>query len=260
MVYDKDGDDMYLISEVADLTGISIRTLRYYDEIGLLNPHHVNRSGYRMYNTDDLDRLQVILMYKHLGFQLSDIKDIISQKDYDVKQALKVQLVALEHKKEQLNQIISTLKKTISYYKGDENMSNEEKFIGIKKEHIKKNEALYGNEIRASHGDKVIDQSNQKYLNMSKEDFEYAQNLGEEILVKLKEALIENNPNAPLTQEICELHQTWIKYFWTDYTKEKHLGLCEMYLMDERFTAYYDAVGKGATKLLVDAMHIYLNK
>lgn len=250
---------MYLISEVADLTGISSRTLRYYDEIGLLNPHHISQSGYRVYNTDDLDRLQVILMYKHLGFQLSDIKAIISKKDYDVKKALKAQLVLLENKKEQLDQIISTLKKTISYYKGDEIMSNQEKFNGIKKEHIEKNEALYGKEIRASYGDKVIDQSNQKYLNMSKEDFEYAQNLGEEILVKLKEALKLNDPNASLAQEICELHQAWIKYFWSDYTKEKHLGLCEMYLMDDRFTAYYDAVGIGATKLLVDAMKIYLN-
>lgn len=74
---------MRTISQVAELTGISIRTLQYYDEIGLLKPSELTQSGYRLYNDDALQKLQQILFFKELGFQLKDIREILEKPDFD---------------------------------------------------------------------------------------------------------------------------------------------------------------------------------
>ncbi len=249
---------MYKINEVAKLAGITTRTLRYYDEIGLLKPKEMNASGYRVYDDHSIDQLQQIILYKKLGFELDKIKDIIDKNDLDIIDMMHKHVKELELKKKQLDDIIHTIKETIKYRKGEINMSNQDKFKGLKEKDIKANEEKYGEEIRSKYGDQKINESNEKYMGLSKENYEFAQNLGEEILVTLKEALEENNPNSELAQHICRLHQDWIKFYWPTYDEKSHLALVEMYLEDERFTAYYDVVGKGATKLLVEAMRIYL--
>ena len=249
---------MYKIKEVAKLAGITTRTLRYYDEINLLKPKQMNASGYRVYDDHSIDRLQQIILYKKLGFELDKIKDIIDKKDLDIINIMHKQVMDLELKKQQLDDIIHTIKQSIKYRKGEINMSNQEKFKGLKENDIKFNEERYGREIRNKYGDKQIDESNDKYMGLSKENYEFSQNLGEEILVNLKEALAENNPKSELAQHICRLHQDWIKFYWPTYDEKSHLALVEMYLEDERFKSYYDVVGEGATKLLVEAMRIYL--
>ena len=119
------------IKEVADLVGISVRTLHHYDAIGLLIPEKVNDANYRQYSEADLERLQQILFFKELGFSLKKIKTILSQEQYDQVETLELQHSLLIRKKQRLETMIQTMEKTIQYKKGEITMRNEEKFAGF---------------------------------------------------------------------------------------------------------------------------------
>ena len=98
---------MMTVNEVSKLAGVSIRTLQYYDTIGLLKPAEYSESGYRLYDDTDLERLQQILLFRELEFPLKEIKDIINRSDFDKKKALEQQIKLLTLKKEHLENLIS---------------------------------------------------------------------------------------------------------------------------------------------------------
>lgn len=105
---------MRTISQVAELTGISIRTLQYYDEIGLLKPSELTQSGYRLYNDEALQKLQQILFFKELGFKLKDIREILEKPDFDRIAAFKKQkefLLLKRNRTDRLIQLLSRLEK-----------------------------------------------------------------------------------------------------------------------------------------------------
>lgn len=100
---------MKTVKEVSKITGISIRTLRYYDEIGLLKPTKVSEAGYRLYDNRALEKLQEILFYRELEFPLADIKAILEKPNYNKQEALAIQKSLLEHKRNRLNGIIELI-------------------------------------------------------------------------------------------------------------------------------------------------------
>ena len=106
-------DRRMTVHEVADLTGITIRTLHYYDEIGLLKPTMVTDSKYRLYTDDDLSRLQEILFFREVGFALKEIKSLLSSPNYDRTEALKRHLDILQAQKERIDALISLVKTEI---------------------------------------------------------------------------------------------------------------------------------------------------
>jgi DNA-binding transcriptional MerR regulator len=251
-------ENMYLINEVAEIAGITTRTLRHYDNIGLLKPNINPDSGYRLYDDAHIDRLQQILVYKKLGISLSEIKQILDHEDYQMIDALKQHIKKLTQESRRLNMLIDTMKNMIDYKEGIKEMNNQEKFKGLKAKDIFENEEKYGQELREKYGDEKIEQSNHRYKKLSKYQYQLADDLAKEILEKLKIALSFGDPRSEIAQEVCQLHQQWIQIYWPKYDKKSHLSLVDMYLGDDRFKAYYEKVGKGATQLLNDAMHIYL--
>lgn len=104
---------MKTVKEVSNLTGVSVRTLHYYDEIGLLKPSEVNESGYRMYDDSSIDILRNILLFKEIGFSLNDIKKIIHDPNFDRKSLLKRHKKLLIMKRNQINDLIWLLDKMI---------------------------------------------------------------------------------------------------------------------------------------------------
>lgn len=117
------GGLMKTVKEVSELTGISVRTLHYYDEIGLLKPSKINESGYRLYDDASIDTLRHILLFKEIGFSLSDIKEIIQTPNFDKKSSLKRHKRLLLRKRDQINDLIWLLDRMI---KGEEYMSLED--------------------------------------------------------------------------------------------------------------------------------------
>ena len=104
---------MYLIKQVSEISGVSVRTLHHYDEIGLLSPKK-HENGYRYYSEEELSLLQTILYYKYLGFSLKDIKNLMKQEEEDLLPHLKHQLILMHKEKERLLTLIDTLEKTIA--------------------------------------------------------------------------------------------------------------------------------------------------
>lgn len=247
----------YTVQGLAKLAGVSTRTLRYYDEIGILKPARINSSGYRIYGKVEVDRLQQILFYRELDISLDRIKHILSSPSYDGALALKEHREKLLEKRKQLDLLIANVEKSIAHTEGGIQMSDKEKFIGFKKKMIDDNEKNYGKEIREKYGDDHIDQSNTKLMNMSEEDFKTATELANQIQETLREAMKTGNPASDLAQKAAHLHKQWLCLYWSEYSKEAHAGLAQMYVDDERFTAYYDQEQPGTAKFLRDAILHY---
>ena len=136
-------------------------------------------------------------------------------------------------------------------------MSDREKFEGLKQDLIDRNEKRYGSEIRGKYGDEVIDGSNTKLKGLSQEQYDEAESLLSELEAALKEAFEQGDPASELAQKACELHKKWLCCFWDTYTKEMHVGLAQMYVDDERFSAYYDKIAPGCAVFLRDAILIH---
>lgn len=250
----------YTIIKLARMAGISGRTLRYYDEEGILKPARINSSGYRIYGSREVDRLQQILFYRELEFSIDKIREIIDNPDFDEKEALISHRVQLLKKREQLDRLISNVERTLQGKEGKIIMTDKEKFEGFKKDLIDKNEREYGAEIREKYGEDTIKASNEKFMNMSKEQYEEFEKLGQEILETLEVALDTGDPAGELAQRACELHKRWLLFTWKEYSKEAHAGLAQMYVDDERFTAYYDKIRPGMAAFLRDAVFIYTGR
>ncbi len=247
----------YSINRLARLAGVSTRTLRYYDEMGLLYPKRISSNGYRVYGQKEVDLLQQILFYRELGVSLDEIKSILWSKDYDGTAALQGHLLALKAKKEQIELLITNVEKTIAAWKGEIIMKDKEKFEGFKQKMIEENEKKYGKEIREKYGDSVIDDSNAKLMGLTAEQYEKAEKLSREINDSLKMAFEQGDPSSELAQKVCALHKEWLEYFWNSYSKEAHMGLAQTYVDDPRFRKYYDDIAKGCAEFLRDAIMIF---
>ncbi|MFJ8246967.1 MerR family transcriptional regulator [Peribacillus asahii] len=248
----------YTVNKLAQLSGVSSRTLRYYDQIGLLKPARINSSGYRIYGQKEVDLLQQILFYRELEVRLEEIIEIIHQPTFNQTTALKNHYNNLKKKRARLDKIIATVEMTIASKEGGISMQDKQKFEGFKEKMIEDNEQKYGKEIREKYGDETVDASNAKLRGMSQEDYQAMAVLGKEILSLLEKAYETGNPASDVAQELAAKHKEWLMYSWPNYSKEAHAGLAEMYVADERFTAYYDKNVKGGTEFLRDAILIYL--
>ena len=242
----------YTINKLAKLAGVSTRTLRYYDELGLLSPARISSNGYRIYGQKEIDRLQQILFYRELGVPLEEIGKILASKNFDEFLALQGHLTALLAKRKQLDLLIDNVEKTIKAMKGEIIMSDQEKFEGFLQKLVDDNERQYGEEIRTKYGEECVNRSNAKVLNMSREQYAELEKLTTELNETLKAAFEQGDPAGELAQKVYELHKKWLCYYWDKYSKEAHIGVTQMYVDDSRFTAYYDKIAPGCAVFLRD--------
>lgn len=247
----------YTVSELAKLAGITSRTLRYYDEIGLLSSKRMSSNGYRIYGQKEVDRLQQILFYRELGIPLDEVGRILSDKDFDDLFALQDHLDALLEKRKQLDLLIANVKNTIKAKKGEIIMNDKEKFEGFLRKMVEDNEQKYGNEIREKYGEDMINNSNAKILSMNLEQYAELEKLTEELNQTLKEAVEQRDPASPLAQRACELHKQWLLFFWNKYSKEAHISLTQMYVDDPGFNEYYEKISPGCAAFLRDAVALF---
>lgn len=247
----------YTVQRLSKIAGVSARTLRYYDEIGILKPARINSSGYRLYGAKEVEKLQQILFYRELGVNLEEIGKILASPSFDPLSALREHYEKLLVRRNQLDLLIANVEKTIAEKEGKTIMKDHERFEGFKKKLIEDNEKKYGNEIREKYGDSVVDESNRKMMNMTREQYEEFTRLGTEILETLKQAYATGDPAGELAWKTADLHRQWLCLTWGQYSKEAHAGLARMYVADERFKAYYDEKQPGGAEFLCDAILNY---
>lgn len=237
------------VKEVSKLTGISVRTLHHYDNIGLLTPDQLTEAGYRLYSDDNLATLQQILFFRELGFPLKKIKELLTSPAFDRQEAFEMQRNMLLEKRKQLDLMIQTIEKTIRHGKGEYIMTNEEKFKGFD---FSKNP--YEQEARDRWGDKAVDDSNKKVAQFGPE-------LGEE-MNRIYFNLADIRHLDPTSDEAQAGIEEWFNLLnkMGTYSLEAFAGLGQMYVDDERFTKNIDKFGEGLAVFMRDAMGIYAGK
>lgn len=247
----------YASNQVSKMSGVSARTLRYYDEIELLKPARIASSGYRIYGQAELDTLQQILFYREMGFPLKDIRKLLSAPDFDREQAFMNHLAELSKKRERLDTLIETVAKSMAAMRGERTMSEKEKFEGFKQAMIDENERQYGTEIQEKYGKEAIERANARIKGMTHERYAEGERLRQKAEDTLKAALETGDPAGELAQKACDLHGRWLAVFQPEYSKAYHKGLGELYVADERFKVYYDKIAPGCAEFLRDAINIY---
>lgn len=251
----------YSIRELSEIAGVSARTLRYYDEIGLLKPFYVNEAGYRFYGEHEVAILQQILFYRERGLDLKRIQKILYQDDFDIMCALEEHLLELEKQKKHTDSLIRTVKQTIRFMKGEYQMSDKEKFEAFKERVVREHEEKYGAEVRKKYGDEEMDAAHQKVMDMSESDWERFQLLGEEIRIRLEECVRAGiKPDSEEAKRIVILHKEWLGRTWKQYTAEAHKAIANLYIADERFKLYYDRKEEGCAELLEQAIKYWVDK
>ena len=249
--------DRMTVHEVSKLTGISIRTLQYYDRIGLFPPADHSESGYRLYDEASLVRLQMILLFRELEFPLKDIKGIIDSPDFNRNKALEQQIQLLEMKKAHTENLILLAK-------------------GMKMLGVKYMEGKYKTDFTAFDTTKIDEYVEQakaswqhtpqwkEYEQKSKEAKEDFNLVGEQMMEgvfgefgKLK----EKDPTSKEAQALVKKLQDFITEHFYTCTNEVLSGLGKMYAGGGDFTANIDAVGgPGTAEFVHQAIEIYYSK
>lgn len=245
----------WMVKEVAELVGISVRTLHHYDKIGLLTPDEMTESGYRLYSAENLDTLQQILFFKELDFPLKEIKEMISSPSFDRQEALKLQRHMLLQRRERIDRLIATIDKTTTFEKGEKQMSNKEKFDGFDFSHNS-----YKEEARRKWGDEIVDQSTAAIENKSTSE---QHEMGEKMTAIYKKLamLKDTSPESVEAQVgINEWYDFLNKHTGHHYSLDAFKGLGQLYVDDERFTQNIDQFGNGLATFMRDAMKIYAEK
>lgn len=248
----------YTVKQLAALSGVTPRTLRWYDLEGLLKPLRRTDAGYRLYGPQEVDRLQQILFYRELGLELSAIRRLLDDPAFDREAALQSHLAALEARRTRLDALILTVKKTL---KGASIMSDLEKFECFKQKVIRENEETYGAEVRARYGNEVMDRANARTAQLTQEQYWAMTTLEEEIRSRLEAAVRTGaDPAGDVGLDLAMRHKTWLSHSWEErrYSPEAHRMLAAMYTEDERFTAYYDRVLPGCAAFLRAAIEAHI--
>jgi len=245
----------YSIQELSRLSGVTTRTLRWYDQIDLLKPARVADSGYRYYGPAEVDRLQDILFYRALGVELARIRACLDDPAFDRLTTLRSHLHALEAQRTQLEKLIRSVRKTIDCEERNEMMNDQQKFEAFKAKTAEQYEQTYGAEARAKYDDAQVDATKQTLLHLTPEQYEEWTALGETICSQLEEAVAAQlMPQGEAGENIVRLHRRWLTLTGTTYDAAKHRGIAELYVMDARFTAYYDRHREGCARFLRDAV------
>ena len=238
------------INEVAKLTGVSARTLQYYDEIGLLIPEKLN-NGYRDYSDENLDKLQKILFYRFLKFKLNDIKELLDG-DIDSLKILEQQRELILKEKEKFEIILHNIEKTIKTYKGEQKMTIEEKFNGFKKEDLNK----YEDQAIEKYGKETIEESKkrqsgkedivaEKFNSVFRSMAEYKQ---DGIIIEEKE----------VQSKVEELYNYMNEYAF-DCSVEVFSYIGKGYSQNPEFKNNIDKFGEGVAEYTSKAIEKYCN-
>lgn len=247
----------YSVKKLSKLSGVSARTLRYYDEIGLLKPLRVSSSNYRIYGQNEVDLLQQILFYRELKFSLEDIKGLLTASDFDRKTALMQHLSALKAERARLDSLIQNVYDSLAEIEGEIVMKDSAKFKGFKQKMLEENEEKYGDELRERYGKDAVEKSNKHFSGITQQQFEQAEALRLELEKVLLAAFEEGDPASELAQKACDIHRQWLCIFYPSYSKQYHMGLADMYVADDRFRANYDKLAPGCTDFFRDAIYMY---
>ncbi len=249
----------YTVKQVARLSGATVRTLHFYDEIGLLKPAYYGENGYRYYEKEQLLGLQQILFYRELNVPLEQIKLIMASPGFDRLKTLETHRARLEKELTRYRQLIKTIDGTIAELNGKKTMASEEMFQGFSSEKQKQ----YEKELVDRYGDGMqakIDDSKKRIKDWTKADFQASTDRWNAFLRDLG-ALADAGkaPDSAEVQALIPSHRAWLESYWTP-VRESYIGLGQMYAEHPDFRKQFDAVREGLADFCADAMRVYAER
>lgn len=246
----------YTAKQLADMAGVSVRTLHYYEELGLLHPAR-DANNWRRYGARDVTALRVVLGLRACGLSTEVIGALMAEEEPDMLKVLSFHREHLLDERQRVDTLLATTDTLLDTWKDMKNMTDEESFAALKRHCIDRFEEKYGEEARERYGDTAIDESNARMAAMTREEWDSKEALEQAIKERLRTLLPTGEPASPEAAELAALHAQWIRMHWGEagYSPEAHVALAQGYLADPRFVDYYDsACGKGATEFLAAAI------
>ena len=242
----------YTVSQLAELAGISVRTLHHYDQIGLLTPARRTQAGYRLYGSAELMRLQQILLFRELEMPLAEIQDRIQASDFDPLASLRQHRQALEQRRAQLGRLIETVDRTIETFQEDEmTLSDEELYAGFTPEQAER----YPREARERWGEERVSAVEDRVRKLSKEAWKRIGQQGEQATSAMA-ALVGQPADDEAVQEAIALHHAWIENFYP-VPAEVYRGLGTMYVEHPEFRKFYEDRAEGLAEFMQAAIEVY---
>jgi len=257
----------YTVKQLAELSGVSVRTLHHYDEIGLLEPAYVGDNGYRYYEEEELLRLQQILLHRELGFSLKEIGALLDDPSFDRLAALEALRARIEAEAERYRRLVGTIDRTIAELERRKapgrgtTMEHADLYVGFAPEKQEEYERWlierFGSGMRAE-----IDRSKAKHAKLSDaEKDEITQELAE-IEAALAESCRRKIPfDSPALAPVLERHRAWVAYMWDrPCPPASYAGLADLYASHPDFRARYERLETGFCDYLVAAMKAYAER
>jgi MerR family transcriptional regulator, thiopeptide resistance regulator len=241
----------YTVGRVAALSGVTIRTLHHYDEVGLLSPVGRSAAGYRIYEDRDLERLQRILFYRELGFTLDEISTIVDDPRTDALGHLRRQRGLLNERIERLSAMVEAIDYELEARTMDIPLTPEERlevFGEFRPED-------YAEEAEQRWGETAAyKESQRRVASYTKEDWQALKAEEKEIRARLAAALESGlAPDSEEAMAAAEAHRQHISRWFYECSYEMHRGLTEMYVSDERFRSNYDWQTPGLADFIREA-------
>ena len=241
----------YSVGQVAGFAGVTVRTLHHYDDISLLVPSERSLAGHRRYSDADLDRLQQILFYRELGFPLDEVAALLDDPDADPREHLRRQHELLTARIEKLQKMAAAVEHAMEARTMGLNLTPEEKF-----EVFGDDPEQYAEEVEERWGDTdEYADSQRRTASYTKEDWKRIQaeaaDWGERYGALMS---ADELPTGEAAITLAEEHRQHICTWFYECTYEIHRCLGEMYVSDERFKAFYDALRPGLAEHLRDAI------
>lgn len=242
----------YTVNALAKIAGVSVRTLHYYDQVGLLKPSTIQKNGYRVYEERELLLLQQILFFRELDFSVEEIKQIFSSSAFDLRQALQDHRALIELKKKRLSGLLKTIDATLKKLDQTTPMDDQdmkELYDTFGEETVKK----YADEVKQRWGHtEAYKQSMERASKMTKADTEKYKQDSDRFMKKVAETM-DKGATSPEFQALIAEHFESLST-WYEPNLEMYRGLAKMYVEDPRFTAYYEKYHEGLATVFSEAM------
>ncbi len=243
------------VKQLAAISGVTVRTLHHYDEIGLLTPAHVGANGYRYYGRAELMRLQRILFHRELGVPLGEIVELLALEGEDQVGVLMRHRERLEAERARFRVLIETIDRTVASIKGETHMSNTDLYQGFSAEKQADYEAWLVERYGASMQER-LDLSGKAMGKMSEAEQAALMDTLKDIETGLVEGMKRGiDPAAEPVDRMIARHRAWVAVAWDKpCPPDAYAALADMYLSHPDFVARYEALGPGFAVWLTDAM------
>lgn len=253
----------YTVKKLSELSGVTVRTLHFYEEIGLLKPAYHGSNGYRYYEEKELLQLQQILFFKELGFSLKQIQKVLGRSDFDQLSALYSHRKSLNQEWEKIGQLLKTIDKTITHLKGKKKMKDKEIFDGFNITLVKK--AKEGTSYFAAEETvgKSIKNPTKNVQDVEKRGKEFYENMTKTAHAIFKDLVhcIEKGvaPTSDEVQRIIKKHHTYTEQL-QNATQEVYIAMAQLYQKHPEYRKQLDLFHPQLAEFMAQGMRMFADQ